>query len=130
MTPQEKSQIIALRRQGRKYTDISAELGLSVSTVKSFCYRHPLTSEETVCKYCGKRITVLPDRKRRIFCSDTCRLSWWKEHPEASNRKKGYTHICDFCGRQFDSYHAYNRFCSRKCYADARRKEHRDGQFT
>lgn len=25
---------------------------------------------------------------------------------------------------------AYNRFCSRKCYADARRKEHRDGQVT
>lgn len=130
MTPQEKFQIIALQRQGKKYTEIAAEIHLSVSTVKSYCYRHPLAAEGSVCKYCGKSITVIPGRKKRIFCSDACRAAWWKDHPDAVNRKKGYTHICAYCGEQFDSYHVGNRFCSRKCYADARRKEYRNGQLT
>ena len=45
MTPEEKSSLSAMRKAGRSYTEIAAELGISKNTVKTFCRRNGLTPE-------------------------------------------------------------------------------------
>ena len=107
------------------YKRISTLMGISINTVKSYCRRHPV-SKYGICQQCGKAIKQTPHKKAKKFCSDACRMAWWKEHPEQVNRKV-YHLTCAWCGKPFDSVGSNNRqYCSRACYADARRKETRE----
>ncbi len=45
MTPEEKSQLFAMRKAGSSYTEIADALGISKNTVKTFCRRNGLTPE-------------------------------------------------------------------------------------
>ena len=45
MTPEEKSSLSAMRKAGRSYTEIAAELGISKNTIKTFCRRNGLTGD-------------------------------------------------------------------------------------
>ena len=70
MTSEEKSRLSAMRKAGRSYTEIAAELGISKNTIKTFCRRNGLTSEvesapvevipapttERLCPHCGKPV--------------------------------------------------------------------------
>ena len=114
MASKKASEILELRRQGLGYKTIAAITGYSVNTVKSTCRRHPPLNEK-VCLQCGAKIEQPPHRKEKKFCSDKCRLAWWKAHPEHL--------ICAHCGQPFDSYgNDHRKYCSRTCYAEARRK--------
>lgn len=133
MTLAQKQQITALRGRGDSYKKIAAALGLSTNTVQSHCRRNGLsvnnaipqsdTAEAAdVCPNCGRLLIHTPGSKRKRFCSDKCRLAWWKTHPEALNRKAFYHFICPKCGISFESYgNAHRKYCSRSCLADARR---------
>ncbi len=123
MTQTQKEQIAGLQRIGLGYRKIATELGLPVDTVKSYCRRHPLPRYDTVCAQCGKPLVQTPHKRKKRFCCDQCRMAWWKAHPDQIVRKKVYTHICRFCGKEFQSHRATSQFCSRKCYADIRRSE-------
>lgn len=128
MTETERSRIIELQRKGYGYKKIAAETGLSTNTVKSFCSRHPVQEEvsETgeLCRNCGRPLEQTPHKRKKRFCSDTCRMAWWNAHPEKVQRKAYYTLTCRCCGKQFESYgNAQRQFCSRVCYSQFRRKE-------
>ena len=122
----EKNEIIRLQNQGLGYKRIADILGLPVNTVKSYCYRYPNKSRELVhiCKQCGIEVKQDPQRKKKLFCSDTCRMKWWNAHSEKIDRKALYRFTCSYCGQEFDSYgKRLRKFCSRDCYARFRTKE-------
>lgn len=89
MTEQQKSVIKTLRQQNFSYNAIANTLGLTVSTVKSYCQRSGLAGNRkeacrsnhlkpsvlpSFCICCGKQITQKEKFKRRIFCTDECRI--------------------------------------------------------
>ena len=129
MTYTERSRIVVLQHQGYGYKKISAITGLPLNTVKSFCARHPVQIKElpgpnALCRNCLAPIEQTPHKRKRLFCSDACRMAWWNAHPERVQRKAYYTLTCRHCGKQFESYgNAHRVFCSRDCYLLFRRKE-------
>lgn len=124
MTQREKQQVDDLRNEGYGYKKIAKQLDISVDTVSSYC-RRKTKSESEKCPQCGKTLLHIPKHKKKKFCSDTCRMAWWNAHQNDVNRKPTNI-ICWQCGQSFDAHYDRSRkFCSRKCYADFRRK---DGQ--
>lgn len=129
MTAEEITKVGQLQREGYGYKRIASLTGLSINTVKAYCRRHPVSKEDTaaentLCKMCGKELKQTPHKRKRIFCSDACRLAWWNSHREQVNRKTVYSLTCVYCGQPFKSYgNAHRKFCSRKCYGLSRRKE-------
>lgn len=129
MTESERKHIIELQYQGFGYKKIAKLTGIPVNTVKSFCARHPVQIEElqesnTLCRNCQAPLEQIPHKRKRLFCSDACRMAWWNAHPERVQRKAYYTLTCRHCGKQFESYgNSHRVFCSRDCYLKFRRKE-------
>ena len=123
MTKQEIETLNLMRSRDKSAADIAIALGLSVNTVRSYIRRHPPKDTVQVrCRQCGKPVLQAKGRKAKYFCSDRCRNAWWNAHPEKVQRKAYYRLACRFCGKEFVSYGNKNRkYCSRLCYADARR---------
>ena len=128
MTNEQKEKIRLFRSMGRGYTDIGNELGISKNTVKSFCRRNNLTSNNVIitdaadrCRECGVAIIQKPKKKKRIFCCKTCREKWWKEHPERMNKKAIYKFTCAGCGKLFSVFgNSKRKYCSHECYINDR----------
>ncbi len=123
MTIEEKNQVIELSKKGEGYWKIATQLSLSPNTVKTFLRRH---KECTLChcRQCGAVIKQTPHKKEKKFCSAACRMRWWNTHQKEVNRKAYYTIICQCCGKSFVTYgNVKQRYCSRKCFADIRRKK-------
>ena len=128
MTEQQKKQILKLRSAGNGYGTIAKTLGISLNTVKSFCRRNhvdaaakeesaEVTGEITYCENCGREIQQIPGRKKKRFCSDTCRNQWWNSHLDRVKKKAVYAFICPYCGRKFHVYGDKRRkYCSHACY--------------
>ena len=82
-------QIIAnLRRENYSYACIGRVLGMSANTVKSICRRNGYSATQkyktksdkkslVVCKNCGAVLDNSRGQKKN-FCSDSCRIEWWK----------------------------------------------------
>lgn len=130
MTTAEKQRIEYLRGKGESYAAIANALGISQNTIKSYCRRNnigvaimpePLTTTD-ICANCGRPLNHTQGTKHKRFCSDTCRMDWWKSHPEAVNRKAVYQFVCPTCGTEFEAYgNAHRKYCSRTCFGAARR---------
>lgn len=122
----QKNQVVSFRAQGLGYLKISKLLSLPVSTIKSYCQRNGIQTQNAqdpsfegsyYCKNCGKELTQTPHHRKKVFCSDSCRLSWWAMHPEKRNRKALYSYTCPQCHKTFEVYGNRNRvFCSHSCY--------------
>ena len=120
MTEDQKNQIRQLRAQGLTINKIADGLGLNKDTVKTFCRRnglngtaidkrpHPSGDIQT-CMECGKLIDQEPQRKKRRFCSDKCRIAWFNH-----NRNRVISQ-CPCCGKTFH-HNGANSYCSRQCY--------------
>lgn len=130
MTALQKERIVLLRSQGESYARIADVLGISENTVKSYCRRNNVSigtkqeqhTAKDVCTNCGCPLVHTQGAKRKRFCSDGCRMTWWKAHPEAVNRKAVYRYVCPICGRSFEAYgNAHRKYCSRACSVAARR---------
>jgi endogenous inhibitor of DNA gyrase (YacG/DUF329 family) len=130
MTNTQKQRIAYLRGKGDSYAAIADALGISENTVKSYCRRSNIGIGEKAeqaatmdaCANCGRPLEHTPGAKRKRFCSDKCRMVWWKAHPEAVNRKAVYRFACPACGAEFESYgNARRKYCSRACFGAARR---------
>ena len=126
MTETEKLRIHKLRQEGLGYKKIAAALGLPVNSVKTHLRRHPIGEDAAAipdfCERCGKPIIQAPHRKRKRFCSGSCRISWWNAHTDKGRKRTLYTFTCAYCGRSFQSGAKGRRYCSRTCYAAARKK--------
>jgi len=119
MKPLQKRLIGEMRSKGITYAAIAAELGISENTIKSHCRRNKIEVEKPdVCPVCSKPLVHLPHKKKKRFCSDKCRMAWWKKNPESVNRKANYDFVCPTCQKPFTSYGNPKRiYCSRKCSA-------------
>lgn len=124
MTGQEARTIIALQKQGLGYKRISAETGIPLNTVKSFCRRHPADEAESFCLCCGSPLEHTPHKRKKKFCSDACRMRWWNSHLDQVQRKAFYTFTCKHCGKEFTVYgNSHRSYCSRDCALSSRVKE-------
>lgn len=78
-----------------EYSQISQKLGISESTIKTYCRRHGLGSTEVKvtpgkaknCICCGIPVMQTSGRKEKKFCSDKCRMQWWNSNLEKVSRK-------------------------------------------
>ena len=133
MTNEQKSTIIRLRSEGSKYASIAETVGLSINTVKSYCRRHNLAlaaDKSSVvdntphCKQCGQPLVNKSGSKPKKFCSDKCRNTWWKAHPNVENRKAYYSKICIHCGQSYTVYgRPHSKYCCHECSAQHRIKK-------
>ena len=132
MTEQQKITIRNLREQNFSYVAIARAMSLTVSTIKSYCQRSGLAGNRkgafksqldnlkalpTFCRCCGSQIIQKEKVKRRIFCSDECRVTWWNSHLELVKRRNPHTDRCICCGNEF-TWHGskVRKFCSHACY--------------
>lgn len=123
MNEKQKKQIVEMRAGGHSYKSISDYMEISINTVKSFCRRNKNLIDQTktkkvdatngICEECGLPVYQYPNRKRKRFCSDRCRLAWWAR--ERKNKKTGNHHICTFCKTGFQSPGS-RKYCSHACY--------------
>lgn len=127
MNKTERETVMRLRGDGMGYKEIADKTGLSINTIKSFCRRNLAQSspadKENTCLQCGAALTHIPHRKKKKFCSDSCRMAWWNAHQELVNRKAVYHLTCQNCGKGFESYgNTKRKYCSRSCYGESRAK--------
>ena len=144
MTPAQKETVYKLRLQGLGYKAIARELLISADAVKSYCKRHHLNGPSEVvqlnaeviqennglCLYCKQPIRQRKRGRSKRFCSDICRYTWWKAHPEESERKEtaSYQYTCQHCGKRCISYgNKTRKYCSHACYIKARFGGEEDG---
>lgn len=122
MTNEQKITIKTMREKLCSYAEIAEKLRISVNSVKSYCLRNHLNTEVLVknakkCKNCGKPIVVDSRTKPRVFCSNECKVYWWKNHKSADNSNFVQEHTCTTCGKSFSAYTTANRkYCSLQCY--------------
>lgn len=120
---EKEEKVRELQKQGVGYKKIALLLDLPENSVKSYCRRHPVDTNEKVCPQCGATIKNTPHKREKKFCSDKCRMLWWNAHPEMVNRKAVYHLVCKHCQKPFDCYgNAKKQYCSRACFAEARKK--------
>ena len=132
MNPEQKNMIQDLRNSGCGYKEISEQLQISINTVKSYCKRHDLTSTKKrnsgsvrFCLQCGNEIKQEQHRKTKKFCSDRCRMIWWREHSSLLRTPSKQTFICPVCHEAFSAYSSTKqKYCSRLCYARSREAVH------
>lgn len=125
MTELQKQRITALRRSGLGYKKIAAEVGVSRDVVRYLCKNTTADSapNNNSCLMCGGSIEHSPRGRKRVFCSEQCRRSWWSAHPEMRCPKPGavYTIVCTECGTKFESYGNRGRkYCSHSCFVKSR----------
>lgn len=138
MTSEQRATIDSLRAQGLGYKKIAAMISVSPNTVKSYLRKNaPARPEKTAsepalkdpvpilaeqrCDNCGKAIEQASGRKRKRFCSDSCRNAWWNSHLDQVQRRAIYHFACPVCGKEFSAYgNAQRKYCSRACYFEDR----------
>ena len=128
-------QIREQRLKGCGYKAIASAVGLSRDLVRNYCrsngldgHADALATDEQVhqgghCPNCGKPLTQPRTGRKRKFCSDACRRSWWAAHPTTLQKSECalYQMTCACCGKAFIAYGNQNRrFCSRACYIQNR----------
>lgn len=124
MTDIQKGLIDKLRSQGYGYGRIAAELSMSKNTVKSYCQRNKIAEYapcSALCKQCGAPIRSRKRYRPREFCSDKCRVTWWRNHNSRTYEKSVYRLICRHCGTAFESIgNRKRKYCSHGCYISDR----------
>ncbi len=129
MNEQKKTEIMRLRKNGLGYKKIATILSLSTNTVKSFCRRKEIEKKESeskdtegsVCLLCKEKLMHIKGKRKKKYCSTTCRMKWWHTHLDKVNKKSYTAHICLYCQTAFQSYANGNRkYCSHSCYIASR----------
>ncbi len=77
MKRREAEKIAQMVLSGIPPSKIAAAMDMSVNTIKSHIRRHPEISAAGKCLYCGVPVVQPEGRKRKKFCSDRCRISYW-----------------------------------------------------
>ena len=114
MTIKQKHEIEKMRADGCSLKTISENLSISLGTIKSYLSRKDATQH---CEQCGKIIQEKNKKKR--FCSDRCRMIWWREHREES--AKTTSQVCPICEQTFITYPSKQQvYCSKQCAGKAR----------
>jgi len=119
MTNKEKLQIQELKAKGYGYGTIAKELGLSKSTVSSFCKVQDLGL--TYCLMCGAKLKQTKGHRQKKYCSDKCRRNYWRIHKEDVRKNPTLECECPTCHKKFMAYKSKKaKFCSISCYLQFR----------
>lgn len=119
MTDAERKQIDQLNAAGLGYRRIATMIGISDNTVKSYLRRKTTLAPSAGhrCRNCGQPVPQTPHKKEKRYCSDKCRMAWWKAHTTQMQRKAFYQITCQHCGKVFEVYgNPSRKYCSRNCY--------------
>ncbi len=108
MTKELKEKIFEMRRKGMGYKTIAEELNISPNTIRSFLQRYK-DVDFSFCLECGTGFVFPIKRKRKKFCSDACRMTWWTKHPEERKPKAIYNYVCPVCGKAFIAKSVFTR---------------------
>lgn len=121
MTHEQRERIVTLRHEGWGYKKISAKLGISADTVKSFCRTEGLggtlavpghISDDEHCRECGTPLIQMAGVKKRRFCSPECRVKWWASHRESIRQKAVYRFTCPNCRKELSAYgNSSRKYC-------------------
>ena len=97
LTDSDKEKIANMRRNGFGYRRIAKFLGFKENTIKSYLRYHeiegatPLIVRPDIdgyCKNCGIPIAQTPNKRKRLYCSDKCRLqAWHREKKKAEGEE-------------------------------------------
>ena len=85
--------------------------GLAMETIKR--------DSRPTCQYCGGQFEYSRGSggQRRKYCSDACRLAYWREHRHLIQHKAVRRVACQHCGKEFeDCGNRPRKYCSRECY--------------
>lgn len=125
-----KERISHLRNAGQSYAQIAKTLDVSINSVKSYCRRNKLGNDDfdlekpkecSQCLFCGKSLMHISGKKKKSFCSDVCRMAWWKDNRNTIKQAAWYETKCGFCRKTFHSYgNRHRKYCSHSCYIQAR----------
>lgn len=131
MTNEQKHALISMRESDVPIPAISAQLGISENTIKSYCKRHGIHSSNPsrrkilYCLQCHAEIPQTPKRKAKKFCCDKCRQLWWTAHSNLIHCISLVNHTCPVCGKTFQAYKSKHRtYCSRTCYGKSKEVTH------
>lgn len=96
LSKSEQEKVSNMRRLGFGYRRIAKFLGLNTMAVKYYLGK-TWTGEEEIstsvsikdlCPNCGLPVVQIPHKRRRIYCSDKCRLqSWHKKNYKSKKRE-------------------------------------------
>ena len=113
----DKFEVLNLKNSGMSYAEIAHQTGVNISTVKSMIRRARLKkTAPDVCKYCGKKLTHVPGKKRKMFCNVHCRTTYHRLHQNEGTRNKAI-YVCPVCGKEFKDYASrHPKYCSLECY--------------
>ena len=118
MTSEQRNRILFLKSKGCSLPEISERVQVSVNTIKSFLSRHRddistdyreenldeesfletvdhntdenETEERDKCEFCGIPIFHIEGKRKKKFCSDKCRMSWWYRNRNNDNGESVY----------------------------------------
>lgn len=126
MRKQEKDKIIKLRMEGLGYGKIATILNLPKSTISSFC--KTLDQISSVCLLCGTKLKQTAGHRQKKFCSNNCKLSYYKQNKNEIRRRPNYEVDCACCHHKFFTYKSLNRkYCSWDCFLKSKAKRGSNG---
>lgn len=119
MTNKEKQRVQELRSKGYGYGKIAEELGISKSTISSFCKSQD--KDVTYCGMCGVKLKQSKGHRQKKFCSEKCRRNYWRIHKDEILRNPNIKTECECCHKEFMTYKSKPRkYCSTNCYLQTR----------
>ena len=113
------------QRRGFSCNKTAALLGENLNSIKAFYRRNP---PDNKCLFCGGEIPPSKAHRKRMFCSDKCRYSWWYKNRDIKPITNPQEVVCAFCGSTFVAKaSAKRKYCSRACHYSARKEAHANG---
>ena len=88
MKRREAEKIAQMVLSGIPPSKIAAAMDMSVNTIKSHIRRHPEISFAGKCLFCGVPVVQPEGRKKKKFCSDRCRISYWNHRRKEEHRDR------------------------------------------
>ena len=113
------------QRKGYSYNKTSKTLGIKEEYVKTFYRRNPI---DNTCLCCAKELPASTAHRKRMFCSDKCRYTWWYRNRDLKPIPNAVETVCAMCGTTFVSRaSAKRKYCSLACHYKARKEAHKNG---